>query len=318
MVDSTDAKTDPSSATPENTTPENTPPAGSSTSEPSGAPPNRGPQQVLVRKQSSATGLFGMLLGTVALLAALGYPIWTPFLYGTTEARGPIPGDHGNWLTAPRVQAMMTEDLATLTRRLDDLAREQANQRETLDMARLPAVLMISSRLQHLLATDQPYDRDLRLFRMVAGDSERATAIIATLSDRAASGVPSRTTLSNRFGSVVYAIILSEQRPEPFYSSAAAVQMEQTVAGIAATIARLRWHLQGTPDGDDNTAVAIRAERLVTQGQMADAVTELRELSPEAAEIAAEWVSDVQARLTVDQAARDLEAFVIGLAARMT
>jgi len=94
--------------------------------------------------------------------------------------------------------------------------------------------------------------------------------------------------------------------------------MEQTVAGIAATIARLRWHLQGVPEGDDNAAVAIRAESMVSKGHLIEAITELDGLSTEAATLAADWISAVKARLAMEQAAQDLEAFVIGLAARMT
>ncbi len=279
---------------------------------------SRAAQPVLVRKQSSATGMIGMVLGALALVAALGYPMWTPFLYGPAIGGGPIPGDRGDWLTAPRVKALLDAEVATLTRRLDDVTRAQSGLSDTLDMARLPAILMISSRLQHLLVTDQPYDRDLRLFRMVAGDGDRAAGILAALSDHAETGVPTRKDLADAFGSVVYAIILAEQRPEPFYSSAAAVQMEQTIAGIAATIARLRWSLQGVPDGDDNASVAIRAESMVSKGDLIEAVAELDSLSSEAATLAADWVSAVKARMAMEQAAQDLEAFVIGLAARMT
>lgn len=276
----------------------------------------RSQQPLVVQKPSNTTGMLGLVLGVVALLVALGYPIWTPYVYGQGGAEGPM--SRNGWLTAPAVDALVEQDIAALTRRVDEVSRDQADLRELLDTARLPAVLMISTRLKQLIAANAPYDRELRLFRMVAGDGDRVGPILEALEPYAETGVPTREELAKGIDRVAYAIILAEQRPEPFYSGAAAVQMEQTVAGIAATIARMRWQLQGMPDGDDNGARVIRAERLVAEGNMAAAVEALEGLSEEVAPLAADWVEAVKGRLAVDQAAEDLEAYVIGLASRMT
>ena len=254
----------------------------------------------MVRQEGSTGVIAGIVVGGFAVVLALAYPIWTPLIY--TDEK---PVAREGWITAAQVNRRVSGEVQTITQKVDGLVRNQAEMQKSILMARLPGMIMVAGELNNATASSTSFERELRLFRAVAGDAPQTAAIVETLSPLAAAGVPTRAELIGKFDSVVYAIISADQRITSL--SQLPEQMSATMAGISAITMRLRWRLQGLPTGDGVPAITARAEKLVADGNLLGALTELDKLPDPAKALVAEWSAGVRARQAVEAAAGDVD-----------
>jgi len=260
--------------------------------------------------QNMAGVIVAALIGLAAAVLAIGYPIWTPYIYSTV-ASAPTSTD----VTAAQVNRRLTGEINALQKKIDELTRGQVEMQKAIMMAQLPGILMVAGDLNEALQTSTPFKRDLDLFRAVTGESSQSKPIVDALAPFAEKGAPTNEELATQFDELVYAIISADQKITSIPQLPD--QMFNTMANISAITMRLRWRLEGLPVGESVPAIMARAEALVADRDYANAVTELEKLPEPYSVSAADWISGVKARNAVDAVQEDLEAYLVSVAVRL-
>jgi len=275
------------------------------------APSTPGPSPATASDDASGprngVALAGLLAGLIGIVLALTYPHWTPIVYG--------PSDGDRRVTAEQVRAELTGEIGALKTTIAGLEQNQAAMEQAVRTAKLPGILMIAENLRSALDGSEPYSSTLNLFRALTGDDEGASAIVAAVEARAASGVPTIYDLQYRFDEIAHAVIVAEQRPEATGNLAS--QVSETVASLTAATMRLRWRIDGAPTGDGVAAVVARSEIAVAAGDLQAAIDTLGLLPANRAALAQSWIDAARARLSVSKTQEDLDAYIIMTASQI-
>lgn len=204
---------------------------------------------------------------------------------------------------AQRLDAMLaqqTELAGRLAQAEADLNAAQAA-REGAPGARDTLLLLAALQLRDALQGSGPYAEPLAMLGNLAGDDAELAPIVEPLERRASAGLPTLQDLQARFPEVARRI--------------AAVEASQESDGWGAGVLRrlaeaVNLRPVGLVEGDAPTAVAARAEVKLNGGDLAGALTELDALEGAAAEAAAGWRADAEARVAAEQALNRLGALV--------
>lgn len=212
----------------------------------------------------------------------------------------------------------LSDRLSSEAQRLDDLLREQselatrlaetedalskaAAAREAAPGSRETLMLLAVLQLRDALRGSGPYDQPITMLQNLAGDDPALASAIAPLERRAAAGLPSLLELQASFPEVARRIAAIEVGEEG----------EGWSAGVLRRMAEaVNLRPVGLVEGIEPTAIAARAEVKLNDGDLAGAVAELDALEGAAAEAAASWRADAEARLAADQAVSTLGALV--------
>ena len=117
---------------------------------------------------------------------------------------------------------------------------------------------------------------------------------LAPLADRAASGIATRAALASQFPDLANEVLAADR------TTAEPSDFEIIVENLQSLVTVRR-----APDlsaGDRPSEILSRAEFHVRNGNLAEAIAEMASLEGRAAEAAASWVAEVQARLDADVA----------------
>ncbi|ABS62971.1 conserved hypothetical protein [Parvibaculum lavamentivorans DS-1] len=123
------------------------------------------------------------------------------------------------------------------------------------------------------------------------------------LAPAAAEGVPTRAALEARFSSLSQNIFEAERRAGEDGVWSRFVSNAKSLVTVRRT---------GEISGDTTEAVVARMEERLKVNDLAGAVAEAKQLQGAAAEAAAPWIADAEARLQADALVRDLSARVAG------
>ena len=125
---------------------------------------------------------------------------------------------------------------------------------------------------------------------------------VVALAEVAPKGVRSFASLTQEFSDLVDPLLTAERRAgrETFY---------ERIVGSALSIITVRR--VGDVEGDNVEAIVARIETRLAQEDLAGALSEAKLLTGPAAEVAATWVGDVEARQQTDLLVRDLSARVL-------
>lgn len=125
---------------------------------------------------------------------------------------------------------------------------------------------------------------------------------VVALADVAPKGVRSFAALTQEFSDLVDPLLTAERRAgrETFY---------ERIVGSALSIITVRR--VGDVEGDTVEAIVARIETRLAQEDLSGALSEAHLLTGPAAEVAATWVGDVEARQQTDLLVRDLSARVL-------
>ncbi len=202
-----------------------------------------------------------------------------------------------------RLDALLTAQ-SELAARLDqaqqDLASATAS-REAAPGSEETLMLLAMLQLRDAIRGSAPYDDPLRMLQNLAGEDATLTEIIAPLERRASAGLPSLRDLQGAFPEVARRL--------------AAIELGEEGEGWSAGVLRrlseaVNLRPVGMVEGDQPTAVAARAEVKLNDGDLPGALAELDGLEGAAAEAAAAWRHDAEARVAADQAVSRLGALV--------
>lgn len=166
------------------------------------------------------------------------------------------------------------------------------------------ALALASAQLSAALAESDPFAPQVELLHAAANDDPALTAPLDTLSSHAKAGVPSRVALLA--GLEALPDLLSQPAPPPEDASYWE-RIERRMSGLV-TVRRIDGgdDKASAPPSPDQLLAAAAAE--MRGGDLAAAVTTVKRLDGHAADVARPWLEQAQARLDVEQAARDIAA----------
>lgn len=192
---------------------------------------------------------------------------------------------------------------AELRNRLDALAERTADVR-TAAQDDSQALVLAVAQLRDSVRRGLPYAEDLETLRTISDDGELAQPI-AQLEGHAATGIPTLTTLAQRFEAIAGGLVTAARATDdaPWWQRA----MDE-VGGLVS----LRRKDGGA--GGVEGAVA-RAEQMLAEGDLKGAVDTLDGLTPNLTETAKEvlgpWLTDARSRLTAERALATLHVRAI-------
>ena len=129
--------------------------------------------------------------------------------------------------------------------------------------------------------------------------------VVEVLAERAASGIPTRMVLAERFWPLAPQVVRAEALPQ------ADTWWRGTLNRLLSLVTIRRE--DGTAAGETAAAVAARAEARLFQGDFAAAAAELALLSGGPAEVAGPWLADARARVAAEKALSELTAHTVAL-----
>ena len=187
--------------------------------------------------------------------------------------------------------------LAALPGEISNLADAQANLRMAAsgDTALVLGVLQ----LRDALRGTAPYEQELNALKSLAENDPALKTIIAPLDSHAASGLPSLKDLQTSFPAMARNVIALERGEEAEGIGAGILRRLSSLVTIRRT---------GMVEGEDASAVVARAEVRLNEGDLEGAVQELAGLTGPAAEAAAGWRGDAQAKVTAAEILSQLGA----------
>jgi hypothetical protein len=204
---------------------------------------------------------------------------------------------------AQRLDAMLAQqsDLAERIAAAEaDLDAAQAA-RDAAPGSRETLLLLATLQLRDALQGSGPYAQPLAMLKSLAAEDAPLGAIIEPLERRASAGLPGLRELQARFPEVARRIAAIEMGRES----------EGWSAGVLRRLAEaVNLRPVGLIEGAAPTAVAARAEVKLNDGDLAGAVAEIDSLEGAAAEAAASWHSEAEARLAADSAVSRLGVLV--------
>jgi hypothetical protein len=195
----------------------------------------------------------------------------------------------------PDFESRFTAQLAALNEALP-----KGPSREAGDTAMFLALLQ----LREALGGSGAFESELSLVSRLAADDADLNTALAPLADRAGSGIASLTSLQASFGEMAgKAVAASRGGEEDDWMSKTLRKLSEVV-----TIRPV-----GLVEGADAGAVLARAEVQLGAGDLAAAVAELDGLTGAAAQSAAAWRQEAEARLEAQKALSLIAARAAGL-----
>jgi hypothetical protein len=219
---------------------------------------------------------------------------------------------------AGQPSAEVTERLGSAAARLDELLDAQSElsarlaaaeadldaaetAREARPGGRETLLLLAALQLRDALRGSGPYTESLAMLQNLAGEEPALGAIVEPLERRASVGLPSLRDLQAAFPEVARRLVAIE----------AGAEGEGWSAGVLRRLSEaVNLRPIGHVEGDAPSAVAARAEVKLNAGDLAGALAELDGLDGAAAEAAASWRRDAEARLAADHAVSRLGTLV--------
>lgn len=215
-----------------------------------------------------------------------------------------VSGAVGNTKAA---EERLAATLAALETRVDELAARTRLLEvvQPQHVAGAAAVALAVGQLRVAVLSGQPFPAPLSNVKSILAADGETTATVSqtlrTLDVRASVGIATLATLRERFAANAGAILRAE-------TLAAAGWMDETLRRLAAVVTVRRT---GKVSGAGTEAILARAESRLDSGDLAAAVAELSMLAGAPAAAAAPWLDSARARLDVEAALTDLEAYAV-------
>ena len=257
----------------------------------------------------------------------------------STGTTAPAPDSSPSAAPDPRVDGLVSENealkqqIASLTERLDQMSGldakvgELAPRLEALaprldaldqQVAALPksneqqhavALIVAVGELRSALASDKSFAAELSTLNDLTHDDEavrpRLKPIVDRLSPMADAGVPTLSQLAAAFPATEIARAGEAELAGEITDDN---WLKRFWRGLGHSISEVITVRPTGPDveGDDTLARLARAEAKLGEGDLAAAVAEMKALTGLAAETAAEWLAQAEARLAIEESAAQL------------
>jgi hypothetical protein len=215
-----------------------------------------------------------------------------------------IAGADGNVQAS---EERLVTKLAALEARVDDLS-SRTRLLEVVQpehVAGAAAVALAVGQLRAAVLSGQPFSAPLSSVKSILAAEGGATPAVAetlrSLDGRASAGVMTLSVLRERFASNAGAVLRAGTLEAEGW-------MDQTLRRLTAVVTVRRT---GEVSGSGTEAILARAETRLDEGDLIAAVAELSALTDAPAAAADAWLESGRARLGVESALADLEAYAV-------
>jgi hypothetical protein len=244
-------------------------------------------------------------------LAAIVIAILIPVLGSKSSDTAPPPPKASG---SAAKQAELATTVADLQASVLALTEQQAALSRSIAAVKVPAVMVAASDLREEIAAGAPFETALNLFRAIAGSDDETVASVFALEPMAEEGVPTAETVRTTFGDVSHAVVASYQTVSS--ESDLARKVSETMANLTAATTRLRWRLDGAPEGDSPLAVMARAEQAAATFDFDTAITEMEALPEDLKALTTDWTDQVAALKLASKALEELDVYMIEAVAK--
>jgi hypothetical protein len=201
--------------------------------------------------------------------------------------------------TAADATKGLQTQVQSLSQKLDEQSQLLATlqSREASGADRTNAALAVTvGQLRAALALSRPYAAELQTAEALAKDQPDILGELNKLDSYAQKGIPDLAGLTERFGSVAADARQAAAPP-------AGASWRERLAGRVKRFFRIRRVAEASDNGSiDPEDTLAAAETALKLGDITGAVTALRRLQGQAAEIVKPWLEDAQARLDAEAA----------------
>lgn len=192
-------------------------------------------------------------------------------------------------------------DSATVLRLADRVEQVEAQLRDMQQQRGSAAAMLLAvGQLREAVNGAMPFEAELRTVRALAPSGLDIAEPVDILKRRAASGIPTRLTLARRFDQLAADLVRADVLPQ------GQGWWRDTLTRLSGLLIVRRE--DGQAAGDGTASIVARAGTRLAETDLAGAVAEATALSGPAAEHAAPWLADAQARLAADKALSALTA----------
>ena len=210
---------------------------------------------------------------------------------GALEQR-PVPDAQVSLAPLQSQLQRMSARLDQLDQRIDQLIKDQAARGDSAQRVLIVAL----ANLGNAVSSSRPFSAELASVEALGRGRPDWAQSLRPLEDAAKSGLPSTAILAKRFSDeVAPAILRADAAPQGASSSIG----QAILAKIRALVVIRRT--DGAGGGTPTQQAVATADRALQKGDLAGAVAALKPLAGPAADAAAPWLDQAQARLAAEQ-----------------
>lgn len=162
----------------------------------------------------------------------------------------------------------------------------------------IQALVLATGQLRAAIQTAGGFAGELATIRALGGTDPELESLLDDLAPHAATGIPTMGQLSDRLDAIAGEIVQASREGED------ADWVDDALHRLSSLVTVRR--APGEATGDRADAVVARAQARMVEGDIEQAVSEIRSLSGAAARTAEPWLVDAEARLLADRIARAL------------
>ncbi len=189
--------------------------------------------------------------------------------------------------------APVTDKIASIEK---DLGSVVANEDARKANAERIVLSLQLANLKRVLDRGQPYAGELEDVKKVAGGA----IDFSSLESHAGEGVANTRELTRQFQNVAYRIINADSAKKD------ASVVDRLLAG-AKSIVQVRRTDEAAAKSDGSEAAVARIEQQLKQGNLPKALAEVQKLPDAGKAVAKGWISELEARASVDKAIAEVE-----------
>ena len=250
-------------------------------------------------RSSAASGSTAWSFAVAALAISLTAPVWQGPLYRAFGLSLPLDQtvleDSQTLARQERKQQEVEQKLAVATAQLAKAQAEAAQAIKRQNDALAWVRVMALTRLADALRNDRPFAADLAIARGAGIDIDEVKPLLDRLAPYASIGVPSLADLDRDFRRNADQVLRSGFGPIPVD------WVGNVMTWTRATVTRT-----AAPPVDPTPGYVRAAGPLVADGELTDAIAQLRQISGPYEAVFASWIEDAEARLTAERIARKL------------
>ena len=173
------------------------------------------------------------------------------------------------------------------------------------ESGKLSAIILAVSELRDAVHRGRPYVTELEAVKVAAGNGPPIRAALISLDKNAAEGIGTLSSLREAFSKLASTIVAADR------DAPDAGWMDRALGRISSLVKFRR--IDGSSEAASTEFLVSRAEKHLATGDLAAAVSAIKQLDDAAKATASTWLSRAMARLSAEQSLASLHAYAVAM-----
>ena len=173
------------------------------------------------------------------------------------------------------------------------------------ESGKLSAIILAVSELRDAVHRGRPYVTELEAVKAAAGNGPPIRAALISLDKNAAEGIGTLSSLREAFSKLASTIVAADR------DAPDAGWMDRALGRISSLVKFRR--IDGSSEAASTEFLVSRAEKHLATGDLAAAVSAIKQLDDAAKATASTWLSRAMARLSAEQSLASLHAYAVAM-----